>query len=146
MAVIVSPTVIASSPLPIWALALLAPPVTGLRLSLHPGGLASAILNLPVRRGHILGRHQHSAQADVAPTVAALHAELMALGGAVAAELAKGIAMPLELATQKGALPSIRTVRVFGTPTEVALAGLAIEAVYPTYTVTAEQLQRLCAG
>ena len=126
--------------------ALLAPPVNVLRLSLHPGGLAPAILNLPVWRGHILGRLQRQAQASADPVLAALHAELTALGGPLAAEPAEGIAVPLELATREGALSLIGTVTVFGTPTEVTLAELAIEAFYPADAVTAARLRRLCGG
>ena len=53
-----------------------------------------------------------------------------------------GIALPLELDTDEGRLSLISTTTVFGTPTEVTLSELAIEAFYPADGASAERLRR----
>jgi transcriptional regulator with XRE-family HTH domain len=124
--------------------ALLQPPVNMLRLTLHPGGLAPAIANLPVLRAHILTRLRHQAHASGDPVLAALLAELRTLGGADGRiEPAEGVAVPLELDTAAGRLSLITTTTVFGTPAEVTLSELAIEAFYPADDATAARLAEL---
>lgn len=51
--------------------------------------------------------------------------------------------MPLELATQHGVLSFISTMTVFGMPTEISLAELAIEAFFPNNTATAAAMQAM---
>ena len=71
------------------------------------------------------------------PTVA----ELLALGGPDVtgeAHAAGDIFVPLELDTAAGRLSLILTTTVFGTPTEVTLSELAIEAFYPADAATAD--------
>jgi hypothetical protein len=128
--------------------ALLRPPVNVLRLSLHPGGLAPRIANLAEWRGHLLDRLRRQAAASGDPVLADLLSELVALGGQETRENRPatephGIAVPLELDTAQGRLSLISTVTVFGTPTEVTLSELAIEAFYPADPATAERLRRL---
>lgn len=125
--------------------ALLRPPVNVLRLSLHAGGLAPAIANLPVWRAHILTRLRRQVQASGDPVLAALLAELSAMGDerpgrAVATD---SIAVPLELDTAAGRLSLLSTTTVFGTPAEVTVSELAIEAFYPADDATADRLVRL---
>jgi len=136
--------------------ALLAPPVNVLRLSLHPRGLAPHIANLPEWRAHLLERLQRQVGVSADPTLAALLAELAALdvppasglaGSALPALSPPGdIAVPLEIDTTQGRLSLISTTTVFGTPTEVTLSELAIEAFYPADGDTAERLTRLQRG
>jgi transcriptional regulator with XRE-family HTH domain len=131
--------------------ALLRPPVNVLRLSLHPGGLAPAIANLPAWRAHVLARLRRQAQANGDPELRRLLAELVALGpaaddGAPAPGPAPGtdeIAVPLELDTSEGRLSLISTTAVFGTAAEVVVSELAIEAFYPADGATADRLARL---
>ena len=127
--------------------ALLRPPVNVLRLSLHPDGLAPAIANLPVWRAHILTRLRHQAQASGDPVLAMLLTELRALGNDAPVQgiPIDGIAMPLELDSVAGRLSLLSTTTVFGTPAEVTLSELAIEAFYPADDVTAARLARLVA-
>ncbi len=123
---------------------LLQPPVNVLRLSLHPHGLAPAIANLPAWRAHILTRLRRQAHASGDPALAALLAELRTLGDADAwTEAVDNIAIPLELDTPAGRLSLISTVTVFGTPAEVTLSELAIEAFYPADDATAARLLQL---
>lgn len=123
---------------------LLRPPVNVLRLSLHPHGLAPAIANLAVWRAHILTRLRRQAHASGDPALAALLAELRTLGDADAwTEAVDNIAIPLELDTPAGRLSLISTTTVFGTPAEVTLSELAIEAFYPADDATAARLVQL---
>ena len=132
--------------------ALLAPPVNVLRLSLHPRGLAPQIANLPEWRAHLLERLHRQVEASADAVLAALLAELTALDappacGSVAATPMPhplgGIVVPLQLDTALGRLSLISTTTVFGTPVEVMLSELAIEAFYPADEATAERLIRL---
>jgi len=132
--------------------ALLAPPVNVLRLSLHPRGLAPRIANLPEWRGHLLERLRRQVATSADPALVSLLAELAAFDAAPAGSAAvgtatthfpDGIAVPLQLETAQGRLSLISTTTVFGTPTEVTLSELAIEAFYPADDVTAERLKRL---
>lgn len=140
--------------------ALLAPPVNVLRLSLHPRGLAPRIANLPEWRAHLLERLRRQVEAGADPALAALLAELSALGApppgapppggradpAHSAHPPGGIVVPLELDTAQGRLSLLSTTTVFGTPVEVTLSELAIEAFYPADEATAERLSLLQRG
>ena len=132
--------------------ALLAPPVNVLRLSLHPRGLAPHIANLPEWRAHLLERLRRQVEASADPVLASLLAELAAFnvspGGSPVAtgpmpHPPGGIAVPLQLDTAQGRLSLISTTTVFGTPVEVTLSELAIEAFYPADDATTERLIRL---
>lgn len=126
---------------------LLQPPVNVLRLSLHPGGLAPAILNLRVWRAHLLVRLRRDALATGDPVLLEMLRELSAWpdGMELDAHPGTGVAVPLELRTAVGPLSLISTTTVFGTPTEVTLAELAIEAFYPADPATAVRLAELQA-
>lgn len=130
-------------------MALLTPPVNVLRLSLHPRGLAPRIANLPEWRGHLLERLRRQVATSADPALVSLLAELIAFqgpsadsatAGTAAAYPAGGIAVPLQLETAQGRLSLISTTTVFGTPTEITLSELAIEAFYPADDATAERL------
>lgn len=54
--------------------------------------------------------------------------------------------MPLELNVDGTVLAMISTATVFGTPIDVTLSELAIEAFFPADAVTAEALRRLASG
>jgi transcriptional regulator with XRE-family HTH domain len=126
---------------------LLQPPVNVLRLSLHPTGLALAISNLPVWRAHLLGRLRREVIVSGDPVLLALLQELSSLGPVDAEREvpvdATAVAVPLELETRAGRLSLISTTTVFGTPTEVTLSELAIEAFYPADAATASRLLEL---
>ncbi len=132
--------------------ALLAPPVNVLRLSLHPRGLAPRIANLPEWRAHLLERLRRQVATSADPALVSLLEELAAFDvgpgcsaavGMATTHPASGIAVPLQLDTAQGRLSLISTTTVFGTPTEVTLSELAIEAFYPADDVTVERLKRL---
>ncbi|MBT9596801.1 MAG: helix-turn-helix transcriptional regulator [Vitreoscilla sp.] len=127
---------------------LLAPPVNVLRLSLHPQGLAPRILNLAEWREHLLERLAHQVQASGDPVLAALAHDLHALPapqGRVPRDPPgrPSVAVPLQLASPAGTLSFISTITVFGTPVEVTLSELAIEAFFPADEATAAALSAL---
>jgi MmyB-like transcription regulator ligand binding domain len=53
--------------------------------------------------------------------------------------------VPLVLASERGELSLFSTTTVFGTPIDVTLSELAIEAFYPADQTTAEALRLLAA-
>lgn len=132
--------------------ALLTPPVNVLRLSLHPRGLLPMIGNAPEWRAHILERLRRQVAATADPVLAALLSELSALPAPAEAPAAApalppgGIAVPLLLDTPAGRLSLLSTTTVFGTPVEVTLSELAIEAFYPADDATAAALRALAAA
>ena len=125
--------------------ALLAPPVNVLRLSLHTDGLAPRTENLAEWRGHLLDRLRAQVDASADPALAALLAELRGYPGASAPSAATPapIAIPFRLRTPAGTLVFISTTTVFGSPTDITLAELAVEAFFPADTATAEALRKL---
>ena len=128
--------------------ALLQPPVNVLRLALHPEGLAGMIGNLPMWRGHMLGRLARQVAASGDAVLAALADELRSYPGGEApdeADLLAPVALPLELHTPSGTLSLISTIAIFGAPHDVALAELAIESFFPADEATAARLRAMAA-
>ncbi len=130
--------------------ALLAPPVNVLRLSLHPQGLAPRIANLAQWRSHVLARLYDQIEATADPVLAKLAAELGAYPHPPKAQAEDGqyagVVVPLRLSVGNAVLSLFSTTTVFGTPVEVTLAELAIEAFYPADQETAEALRRLAGA
>ena len=143
---------------------LLQAPVNVLRLTLHPGGLAPHIANLPEWRSHILERLRRQVEASTDPALTALLSELAGLGGhgipndttrdrfspwpkcpteASGTVADDAVAVPLILNTRAGSLSLISTTTVFGTATEIILSELVIESFYPPDEVSAERLMIL---
>jgi transcriptional regulator with XRE-family HTH domain len=121
---------------------LLAPPVNVLRLSLHPEGVAPRIVNLAEWRAHIFHRLEAQIEASADPMLAGLLAELRAYpGGATrSADAYGGVAVPLVLRAGEAELSFLSTTTMFGTPIDITLAELAIEAFLPADAATAEYL------
>ena len=129
---------------------LLRAPVNVLRLSLHPHGIAPAIVNLAAWRHHILARLRQQIRATADPVLVALLAELSAypapeLPGAhrssrrdraVEPEPEPGIVVPLDLRLGGRVLSFFSTITVFGTPVDITLSELAIEAFFPANEAT----------
>lgn len=128
--------------------ALLTPPVNVLRIALHPEGLAPQIVNLGEWRDHILHRLDLQIEASADAGLVALREEL----GSYAVETndnrgdhATSIAVPLVLDTVAGRISFVSTVTIFGTPVDITLSELAIEAFFPADTESAALLQQLAA-
>jgi transcriptional regulator with XRE-family HTH domain len=125
--------------------ALLAPPVNVLRASLHPDGLAPAIANLPIWRGHILARLRQQIAATADPQLTSLAAELAAYPGGTDHPPPgdAGLVIPLQLRQGDTVLSLFGTITVFGTPVDITLAELAIESFYPADAATAAALRAM---
>ena len=136
------------------AAALLSPPVNVLRLSLHPEGLAPRIVNVEEWRAHLLARLRHQVDIAADPVLAELLVELSAYPApkgegrtkAAAQGDYAGVVVPLQLATDAGILAFFSTTTIFGTPVDVTLSELAIEAFFPADPATAETLRRLAGA
>lgn len=111
---------------------LLEPPVNVVRLSLDPRGLAPRIVNLAEWQRAITARvrHEHDLSAD--PRLAALLAELPDPGP----QASPAIVLTLRLRSGDEVLSFVTTTTVFGTPGDVTVAELAIEALYPADAAT----------
>jgi transcriptional regulator with XRE-family HTH domain len=130
--------------------ALLKPPVNVLRLSLHPAGIARRIANFTEWRDHIVARLLRQVDVTGDAVLAALVQELRAYPipdkaarGPAARQDYAGVVVPLHLSTEEGVLTLFSTTTIFGTPVDVTLSELAIEAFFPADPDTARALQRL---
>jgi transcriptional regulator with XRE-family HTH domain len=128
---------------------LLQPPANVLRLSLHPKGLASRIVNLGQWRHHLFERLRQQIQATGDRDLQALQEELLRYPQPDDADETRlegevlGIAMPLRLRTPGGILSFISTTTIFGTPVDVTLQELALETFFPADAFTGEALRAL---
>ena len=132
--------------------ALAAPPCNVLRLSLHPDGLQRRIRNLAAWRAHVLSRLHRQVETTGDAVLGALMEELRAYplprgapGRAGAAEGGE-VCVPMVLATAHGVLSFISTTTVFGTPVDVTVAEIAVEAFLPADRETAEALRAIAAA
>jgi hypothetical protein len=121
------------------AAALLEPPVNVLRLSLHPEGLASRIVNLAEWRAHLLDRLGRDIESTADPALMALRDELSTYPSPrpTSRPDTRAILVPLRLRVQDTVLSLLSTTTVFGTPRDVTLSELAIESFYPADASTA---------
>lgn len=131
---------------------LLQPPVNVLRLSLHPDGLASRLVNFQQWRAHALERLHRQVAVSADPVLAQLLEELRSYPQSTAAPRPPGVAgapeshdvfVPLQLATDDGVLSLISTTTVFGTPVDVTVAEIALECFFPADAATAAHLRKL---
>ena len=126
---------------------LLEGPINVLRLTLHPDGLAPRIRNLPEWRDHVLERLRAQFAASADPGILALLDELWAYpappGPRRQPLASQAILTPLVLDGPDGPLAFISTTTVFGTPLDITLSEIAIEAFFPADDETA---RRLSAG
>ena len=130
---------------------LLEPPVNVLRLSLHQEGLAPRIANLAEWRAHLLDRLRRQIVVTNDPVLADLLQEIatypvnntLATMDAMPPTDHGGVLVPLELVTDAGLLSFISTTTVFGTPRDITLSELAVEAFFPANAETAEIVRRL---
>lgn len=129
---------------------LLEPPVNVLRAALHPEGVAPRIVNFAQVRHHLLTRLQQQVDASGDLQLAALHEELTRLSaplvpvdGAHDGPDYAGVMVPLQLRTAHGTLSFFSTLTVFGSPLDITLSELAVEAFFPADEATAERLSRV---
>jgi hypothetical protein len=128
---------------------LLEPPANGMRVALHPRGMAPRTLNLPEWSAHLLQRVRREAHITGDPRLAELYDELVAYPGVRITpgetELQSAdIVLPLRLLDTDGKseLAFFSTLSTFGTAADITLSELAIEAFYPANAHTAMRLLR----
>lgn len=127
------------------AAALLQPPINVLRLSLHPDGVAPRIVNLAEWKAHLLHRLREQWLASGDAEIGRLHEELAAYPAPPCIDGRDdfaGILVPMVIDVGGTHLSFFSTTTVFGTPTEVTLSELAIEAFFPADEATAAALGR----
>jgi transcriptional regulator with XRE-family HTH domain len=124
--------------------ALLEPPVNVLRLSLHPDGMASRIVNLAEWRAHLLDRLDRDIESAADPALIAIRDELAAYPSPRPASPPdmQAILVPLRLRVHGTVLSLFSTTTVFGTPQDITVSELAIESFYPADAPTAAFLRR----
>ncbi|MBL8129227.1 MAG: helix-turn-helix transcriptional regulator [Chloroflexia bacterium] len=123
--------------------ALTQPPINVLRATFHPEGLAPRIANLSQWRTHMLQRVQRQAQRTADARLVELLAELRGYPALVDPDDAPepgpevpGMVIPLRLRTDQGMLSFLYTTTLFGTPLDVTLAEIGIEAFFPADAAT----------
>jgi transcriptional regulator with XRE-family HTH domain len=132
---------------------LLEPPANGMRVALHPQGMAPRTLNLPEWSAHLLHRVRREAQVTGDPQLASLYDELTSYPGVQVAAARSDIdpadiVLPLRLLDTDGEseLAFFSTLSTFGTAADITLSELAIEAFYPANANTAMRLMRDVGG
>ena len=125
---------------------LMEPPMNVLRLSLHPRGIASRIVNFGEWRAHLLARLHAKFVASADPTLAALLRELADLPVPLhdtdsPPHRCGSIAVPLQLRTDRGVLNFISMTTVFGSPVDTTLSELALEVFFPADDATTQALR-----
>jgi transcriptional regulator with XRE-family HTH domain len=132
--------------------ALLGPPINGLRLTLHPDGLAPRIANLAEWRMHLLARLRRQIDLTADAVLIELLREVSdypSPGGSKpvpSPELPHTVAVPFRIATSGGLLSFFSTTTIFGTPVDVTLCELALECFYPADRATTDAVRSLAAA
>lgn len=125
---------------------LLEPPANGLRVTLHPDGMAPRIANLAEWSAHLLHRLRRQATITGDPEFERLYGELTEYPGVAphppVTETFTEIAVPLRIRSGPDELAFLSTLSTFGTAVDITLAELAIEAFYPADAQTALRLLR----
>jgi transcriptional regulator with XRE-family HTH domain len=124
---------------------LLEPPANALRVALHPDGMAPRVLNLVQWSAHLLHRLRREAALSGDPELGRLHDELAGYPGVSLEAPPEGgarddIVVPLRLRTAERELAFFSTISTFGSPVDITLDELMIEAFYPANAATAAYL------
>jgi transcriptional regulator with XRE-family HTH domain len=126
---------------------LLEPPINVVRASTHPDGLAGRILNFDEYAAHLVGRLRRQVELTADPGLAALLAEVRGYPGVVEVpgfEPRGAALLPMRISTTDGStvLSFFSTIATFGTPVDVTLEELAIEAFFPADDATRAAFSR----
>jgi|HubBroStandDraft_1064217.scaffolds.fasta_scaffold29029_2 transcriptional regulator with XRE-family HTH domain len=128
---------------------LLTPPVNVIRLSLHPAGLAPRVINLVEWRRHVIDRLRQQIDVTGDSVLADLVEEVRdyplpaGSSGRARPRDHEMVAVPFQLMTVHGPLSFFSTTTVFGTPVDITLSELAIEAFFPADQATTAVMRRL---
>ncbi|GIE88124.1 Helix-turn-helix domain-containing protein [Actinoplanes regularis] len=123
---------------------LLEPPVNMMRLSMHPGGFASRVTNMPEVRARLLFRLAGQVRQSGDPFLTSLHREVISYGTseAVVRPGADDIAMPIRIRHGGQELSFINMIARFGTAFDVTLDEIAVESYFPADSSTADALNQ----
>ena len=121
---------------------LLEPPVNSMRVAMHPHGMAPHIRNLGQWRSSVLDQLRRQVEASGSRELATLYEELSGYPGGDVEGSGDGVAIPMKLEVNGLQLSFLMTIATFGTPLDVAVSELVIEAFYPADATTAEFLAR----
>lgn len=121
-------------------------PVNAVRLTLHPQGMGPRILNYAEWREHTLHLLRNQLQKQVDAGLEALLAEVQGYPAPLrsdrspqhAFDATQRLATPIRIATRFGTVAFLNTLTVFGTPSDVTLAELALEMLFPADDETVE--------
>jgi transcriptional regulator with XRE-family HTH domain len=121
---------------------LMEPPVNVIKVSLHPEGMASHILNYGEWRAHLVDRLRRQVALTADERLADLLAEVTQYPGDTDEVHGAGteIAVPLRFDAGGRELTFFSTIATFGTAVDITLAELAIEAFFPADKATADYL------
>jgi transcriptional regulator with XRE-family HTH domain len=128
---------------------LLRPPVSILRLWLHPAGLAPRIVNLGQWRAQVIARLRRQIDIGGDPVLMDLLEELRDYpsppcpASRRADTEADSIAVPFRLATIDGVLSFFATTTQFAAPLDITVSELALEAFLPADAETARIMRRI---
>jgi transcriptional regulator with XRE-family HTH domain len=125
--------------------ALFEPPANGLRITLHPEGMAPRILNFAEWSSHMIRRLRRRAAITADPELERLYDEVkdyprVVLDSPAGESEAAAIVLPLRLSHDAGELAFLSTISTFGSAHDITLAELSIEAFYPADPATASVL------
>lgn len=125
--------------------ALLQPPANGLRITLHPDGMAPRILNFAQWSSHLIRRLRRRAAITADRELELLYAEVkdypnVALETPDGESEASEIVLPLRIRHSSGELAFLSTISTFGSAHDITLAELSVEAFYPANAATANVL------
>lgn len=125
---------------------LLEEPANALRIALHPRGMAPRTLNLPEWSAHLLRRLRREVHLTGDERLERLHEELTQYPGVHSGASPQiepaDILLPLKIRDRDGQreLSFFSTVATFGSPADITISELAIEAFYPANAQTATRL------
>lgn len=119
-------------------------PVNAVRLTLHPEGMGPRILNYAEWRAHTLHLLRNQLEMHPDAGLEALLNEVQSYPAPARSESQCGfdatqqLATPIRIATRFGTVSFLNTLTVFGTPSDVTLAELALEMLFPADEETVE--------
>lgn len=124
---------------------LLQPPANALRIALHPDGMRARVLNFAAWRNHLLHRLERAVASTGDPLLAELQQEMLGYPGPPAPEQPDpggDVMFGLKLAAPGDGqeLSFFSTITTFGTPLDITVSEIAIEAFFPADDQTGQWL------
>jgi transcriptional regulator with XRE-family HTH domain len=125
--------------------ALLEPPANGLRITLHPDGMAPRIVNFAQWSSHLIRRLRRRAAITADAELERLYEEVkqyphVELEAPASDSDASEVVLPLRIRHGARELAFLSTISTFGSANDITLAELSVEAFYPAHAATAKVL------